>query len=148
MAEVHNEYYRKLREKKRLMQRVDEKELQALELRKRGLSYQAIADTMGYKDKSAVYSMVKKCLERVQLDINSSATELKAMELARLDDLLVKLNNKLDLDSLSATDLTQLCNTIIKVQDQRSKLEGLYAPTKLEQDVSVKNHEQALEELA
>ena len=58
--------------------------LQALELRKAGASYDAIARQCGYASKSGAYQAVQRELHRM---MQEPADDVRTLEVARLDDL-------------------------------------------------------------
>jgi len=96
-----------------------ERQRQALELRKAGLGYQAIADQLGYKSPSGAYAAIRAALKAT---IQEPANEVRAMELARLDDLLHGIwsaavgGNVLKLDR------------VLGIMKRRAELLGLDAP--------------------
>lgn len=61
-----------------------EREAAAMRLRARGASYAAIADQLGYCDRSAARKAVQRGLNAT---VAEPAAELRDLELARLDDL-------------------------------------------------------------
>lgn len=58
------------------------RDAQALRLRARGMSYQQIADEVGYSEKGAAYKAVQRGMEET---IGEAAEEVRALEVARLD---------------------------------------------------------------
>lgn len=80
--------------------RIAERRREAWELRKRGKSFQAIADELGYS-KSSAERDIKVMLEELNQKTLESAAEARALDLARLDDVLaawygLALREKLD----------------------------------------------------
>ena len=65
-----------------------ERKLQALELRKAGASYQAIAEQLGYSGASGAFAAVKAALRDT---LREPAAELRELEVARLDAALLAL---------------------------------------------------------
>lgn len=97
---------------------------QALELRKAGLTYEKIADALGIA-KSYAHEIIMKGLESIKEDIKTDATTLVALEVERLDALLRSLwANK---------DNPRHADTILKIMERKAKLQGLDAPTRIEQ---------------
>ena len=62
-----------------------ERERQALTFRKGGATFEAIAAHLGYHNHSGAYKAVRRAMQRT---LQEPADELRALELARLDDLL------------------------------------------------------------
>ena len=97
---------------------------QALELRKAGLTYEKIAEALGIA-KSYAHEIIMKGLESIKEDIKTDATTLVALEVERLDALLRSLwANK---------DNPRHADTILKIMERKAKLQGLDAPTRIEQ---------------
>lgn len=65
-----------------------EKAAKAIELRKAGKSFQAIADELGYGSDSAAFKAVQRALKAIA---GEPAEELRTLELQRLDDLNASL---------------------------------------------------------
>ena len=101
------------------------KKLQALELRKAGLSYDAIAQELGYKTKAGVYRAVMAALKKT---LQEPADELRKVEVERLDVLLAAMWEK--------RDKPLYTDRIIKIMERRAKLLGLDAPDKHEVEIS------------
>jgi AraC-like DNA-binding protein len=70
-----------------------ERQAEALRLRSRGLSYQKIAEELGYNDASAASKAIKTALDAT---IREPAEDVRALELGRLDDLYAKVSDILD----------------------------------------------------
>jgi hypothetical protein len=122
-----------------------ERDAEACELRLRGLSYRAIAKQMGYADQMGAYEAVKRSLSAV---IAEPAEQVRQQELERLNTMweqaleiakrfhvtvqqgrVVYANGepvKDDAPALAAM------NTLLKIQERRSRLLGLDAPVKHE----------------
>ncbi|MFD9618490.1 hypothetical protein ACFWB2_14640 [Streptomyces virginiae] len=64
------------------------RDAEAAELRSQGLSYQAIADRMGYASKSSTWEAVQRALKAI---VEEPAENLRQLELQRLDAELVRL---------------------------------------------------------
>lgn len=104
-----------------------ERRLQALDLRKRGLSYRAIGDKLGI-DFTTAYKDVMAELKRLAAENHDKADELRAMELERLD-MLIK-----GLEPMATVGNPGAVNSYIKCMERRAKLLGLDAPTKVQVD--------------
>lgn len=100
-----------------------DKQQQALELRKGGLSYQQISSYMGCS-KGYAYKLVKKGLEELTDKVRNSADELRELENSRLDMLWSKAY------STARNGDMQAVNTCIKISERRAKLNGLDSPTR------------------
>jgi len=122
-----------------------ERQREALELRKRGLSFDAIATQVGYADRSAARKAIRVAIAEITRE---PAEEVKKLELERLDALYVSAMAIVDAapsipddegpdEAYDAAMKTRLdaIRTALKVSERRSKLEGLDAPVKT-QDVS------------
>ncbi len=109
-----------------------ERQKTALELRKRGGSFDNIAATMGIS-KSTAHNLVHKAIDQLKTTTLKKAEELKVLDLERLDSMLVGIYPK-----ATAGDAKAI-NAVIKLMDQRAKLLGLYAPTKSEVQGEVKH---------
>lgn len=100
-----------------------DKQMQALTLRKAGVSYQSIADALGYKTAGGAWVAVKAGLKKT---LQEPADELRTLELARLDDMLKAIASNVQAGNLTAIDRA------LKIQDRRAKLLGLDMPAKVE----------------
>jgi hypothetical protein len=111
---------------------ITNRQIMALDLRKSGFSYRAIADRTHTTHVQA-YRDVQNELKRLSEISLESAGELRLMELERLDIAIKGLMPFVEAGSaIHATALT-------KVIAERSKLLGLYAPEKYEEQVTVKH---------
>lgn len=109
-----------------------QRQIMALELRKAGFSYRAIAERCHVTHMQA-YRDVQSELKRLD-DIGlETAVELRSMELERLDMAIKGLMPFVEAGS--AMHVTAL----VKVIAERSKLLGLYAPEQFEEKVTVVN---------
>lgn len=98
-----------------------ERQLQALELRKRGIPYRDIARALGWASASTAYEAVQKLLEK---RVRENADELVEMELERLDHLYQTL---LKTAMGGGRGAARAAEVAIKVLERRSKLLGLDA---------------------
>ncbi len=94
----------------------------ALELRKAGVSYQQIADALGYKDASGAWRAVKAGLKKT---LQEPADDLRKLELERLDSAAAAIYPSVKQGQYGAIDRW------IKIMERRAKLLGLDAPTKI-----------------
>jgi hypothetical protein len=93
-----------------------ERKLQALELRKAGASYQAIAEQLGYSGASGAFAAVKAALRDT---LREPAQELRELELARLDAALLALWRRVQDGDEKAID------RMLAIMKRRSELLGL-----------------------
>lgn len=114
---------RKATEKAALLQR----RLEALELRKRGLSYRAIGERLGV-DHKVIYNEVMAELKRLADESQDKAAEIRALELERLDALIKGL------EPMAMVGNPGAVNSYIKCMERRAKYLGLDEPTKFEHD--------------
>lgn len=99
-----------------------ERQRQALELRKAGKGFQAIADQLGYSDASGAYRAVTAALQKT---LQEPADDLRRMELERLDALHGVLWAQAQDGDQGAVD------RLLRVMERRARLLGLDAPTKI-----------------
>lgn len=98
-----------------------ERERQALELRKAGLTLDAIAKQMGLSGAPVVHGMVTRALDRI---VTPVAEEYKKLELERLDALYRAMAPAALQGKWLAVD------RCLAIMDRRAKLLGLDAPQK------------------
>lgn len=96
-----------------------ERQRQALELRKSGITYEAIAAQLGYRTAAGAHKAVSTALKRT---LQEPADDVRKIELERLDALLEDLWKK--------KDRPFVVDRILRVMERRAKLLGLDAPTK------------------
>ena len=98
-----------------------ERQRRALELRKAGMTYQGIADRLGYSGVSGCYKAIRAAIRAV---VKEPAEEVLALELQRLDDLLAGV-----WVAARQGDVAKL-DRVLKIMARRASLLGLDAPTK------------------
>lgn len=101
-----------------------EQRIKCLQLRKLGLSYQEIGDQLGISRQQA-HKHVWKALDQYAITTEEEVAEAKATELARLDGMLKGHYPKAMAGHVGSA---QIC---LKINERRSKLLGLDAPTKI-----------------
>jgi transposase-like protein len=106
--------------KRRIMAR--QHEADGLALRKSGATYEAIARDLGVSVQSA-HRAVKRALERLNGEIAESVTDVRRMELERLDAMLGALCPKAARGNLTAVD------RVLHIMERRAKLLGLDTPS-------------------
>lgn len=103
-----------------------DREVKVLELRRAGLTWQRIAEEVGYADHTGAYAAYKRAIKRTQ---QQPADELREQELDRIDRLQLALWPKaMKGDNASV-------NTIVRLMERRARLLGLDTPIKIQQDV-------------
>lgn len=101
------------------------RELEALELRKKGMSYDAIGEALGIS-KSGAYLCVMRALESITKEAAEEADAVRQLELERLDAALVGLSTRIQHGDPAAV------TAMIRVSERRARLLGLDKPTKSE----------------
>ena len=96
--------------------RGQERQRQALELRKAGSSYPEIAQALGYSSKSAAYNAVTALLQRLDRE---AAGDMLTLELARLDTMQRVLAPRI------LKGETDAIHAALRVMERRAKLAGL-----------------------
>lgn len=94
-----------------------EKRKQALDLRRAGLSFEEIAEAVGYGNRGSAHRAVKQGIKDITRE---SASELVELELLRLDDMFAGFYEKARDGDLFAVDRA------LKIMDQRARFLGLY----------------------
>lgn len=100
-----------------------EKASQALEMRRRGLPYREIAKALGYATPSGAKALIDWSY---QATLRENLEEARELELERLDSYAVKAEALFEADPAAGLD------RLIKLAEQRCKVQGLYAPQKTE----------------
>ena len=103
--------------------KIRERQARALRLRLAGASYDAIAREVGFADRSNARRDVMAAIEEI---IREPAEEVRAMELARLDAMLLGLWPK-----ASKGDAVAVAH-VLRIQDRRASYLGLDASKRLE----------------
>ena len=98
-------------------------QIKALELRRMGKGYVEIATALDIS-KSQAHRLVQDGLEDAREQVESSAVELKAEEVSRLDAMLAGLWPDARKGHLGSID------RVLRIMERRAKLLGLDAPTK------------------
>jgi len=108
-----------------------EKQAQALELRKAGMTFQDIADKLGYADHKGAHKAVMTALRKT---IQEPADELRKLELERLDVMLKSLW------PFVLKGSPRHVEQALKVMDRRASYLGLDAPKQVEDHRTVTLH--------
>jgi len=96
--------------------RAHERHLQALELRKAGVTYEVIATQLGYANASGARKAVVSALKAT---LREPAAELRELELARLDAMLLPLWRPVQAGDEKAVDRA------LRIMERRARLLGL-----------------------
>jgi len=104
-----------------------DRQMQALELRKAGVSYSDIAKNLGYKSASGAFAAVRSALKKT---LREPADELRTLELERLDALWFTYY------PMAKRGDRQAMDRCIRIMERRARLLGLDAPQRTEQTVA------------
>lgn len=107
-----------------------EREKQALHLRKAGASYRAIGEQLGVSHEQ-VRRDIEKALEYIREDVSTDARKLRDIEAARLDDMWLKLQSKLNPKQGEPLEYKAI-DTALRIMERRAKLLGLDAPVQIQ----------------
>ena len=100
-----------------------DRHLQALELRKAGATYQAIADQLGYAHARGAHKAVASALKAT---LREPADDVRELEIQRLDAALLAIWRRVQAGDYAAID------RLLGIINSRAKLTGTFAPKKLE----------------
>jgi hypothetical protein len=98
------------------------RQTEALRLRQSGMTFQEIADVLGYADPTGARGAVLAALQTTVVEPNN---EMRSLELTRLDALLAALWPTALAGDQGAID------RVLKIQERRAKMLGLDAPPKM-----------------
>lgn len=102
---------------------IQENIAQAVELRKAGATYEQIGKSLGLS-RSRAHQLVQEGLEVIREQIKIDANLVMALELDRLDAMLLSLwKDKKN---------PRVADTILRIMERKHKLQGLEAPTRIE----------------
>jgi len=102
-----------------------ELEDKAFELRKDSKSYREIGAELGVSPAGA-YQAVMRVLDRMEAELKEPAKKVRAMELAKLDQLEAVVKSKAKTGDLFAAD------RLLKIMERRARLTGIDMPTKVQ----------------
>jgi DNA-binding CsgD family transcriptional regulator len=106
-----------------------EREREALELRKTGMTREGIAEAMGLSV-SGAFGAVSRALARLVTECTEGANELRRLEVERLDHMLAAISPAIDEGDLAAIDRA------LRIQERRAKLLGLDSPSQQQLDIT------------
>lgn len=104
-----------------------DRELKVLELRRAGLTWQRIAEEVGYKDHSGAYMAYKRAMKRT---LQQPADELRQQELDRIDRLQLAAWAEAMKGHVGSIAV------IIRLMERRARLLGLDTPIRIEQEIT------------
>ena len=116
-----------------------EKEIQIIELRRAGVTWERIAIQTGFKNASGAYKMYQRAAERM---VRPHLEEYRDMQLDRLERMHQAVWMRAKEGDLRAID------TALRISDREAKLLGLDAPTKITAEVTVYEGQQLIEHTA
>lgn len=110
-----------------------ERRIKSLEYRKQGYTYREIGKILGASSRT-IHQDITAALEELRKETLKETSELRALELSRLDDLIygiyteysIEYNGKRFVKDLNAID------RLLKVYSERVKLIGVNAPEQIE----------------
>lgn len=100
-----------------------ERVLQAVELRKAGMSFQAIADRLGWKTRNAAFMAIQKYIASTTYE---AVEALRAVEAERLDAMQLQYWPQAIQGDVDSAEL------VLKIMARRAKMFGLDAPQRTE----------------
>lgn len=105
-----------------------DKEIAALNLRRKGYSYRQIAAELGCHE-DTIYHSVKRALAKLCAEIKESAEEVRRLEIERYDGFLKALQPAIEDGDVKAI------STALRISEARRKLLGLDIPVKHEVEI-------------
>jgi len=108
---------------------VIDRERRVLELRRAGVTFDVIAQEVGYSNSSGAYHAFHRALKRTLN--NAGAEEMREVELDRLDRL-----QRFAWTAAARGELKAI-ETVLRIMTRRARLLGLDMPVKVEQEVTV-----------
>ena len=103
--------------------------LAALELRKKGWTFERIAEELGYAGRQAAFKAVMDALKEAHRE---PADEMRSLEAARLDDLMESLWEDIGPEDVAVVD------RILRIMERRARLLGLDMPSESKVDHTIK----------
>ena len=116
--------------KRRLKAR--ERWLEALELRKKGTTFEVIADLLDYAGPGGAYKAVMSALKE---SFSEPVAEMRKLEATRLDEMQEKISGNV---GPGKDDGLPVVDRLLRIMDRRAKLLGLDEPEKSEVEHTVK----------
>lgn len=104
---------------------ITERRTRAIQLRRSGMSWDAIAADLGYKSRGAACQDVNRALQRQVAEQANQLAEYRVLEDGHLDDLRRRMMNVLM--SGSADQQMKATDRLVRVAERKAKLNGLDA---------------------
>lgn len=114
-----------------------ERRVQALELRKAGLTYDQIAERIGIS-RSQAHGYVTKALNALDAKAAETAEQLRRLEVERIDKML----SGLWLRAVGTRDVPSdplVVDRVVKLMERRARLLGLDAPAKAQVELALES---------
>jgi hypothetical protein len=112
-----------------------EKERKVLEYRRGGLTFDLIADRLGYASASGAHKAYLSACNRI---VYEDVVEVRKSEMDRLDIAQAAIWGDLtDTQNVDANTRARLVLALIKIMERRARLLGLDMPTKAQVEVSI-----------
>jgi hypothetical protein len=112
-----------------------EKERKVLEFRRGGLTFDLIAERLGYASASGAHKAYLSACNRI---VYEDVVEVRKSEMDRLDIAQAAIWGDLtDTQNVDANTRARLVLALIKIMERRARLLGLDMPTKAQVEVSV-----------
>jgi DNA-binding CsgD family transcriptional regulator len=108
-------------------QEVRDREAEVVRLRRQGMTFDDIADAVGFTNKGTAYTTWKNANARI---IVEDVEEIRKLEGERLDTAQAAI-----WDDVLAGDVAAV-NTLLRLMDRRSKLFGLDSPVRVQAEVT------------
>jgi hypothetical protein len=112
-----------------------EKERKVLEFRRGGLTFDLIAERLGYASASGAHKAYLSACNRI---VYEDVVEVRKSEMDRLDIAQAAIWGDLtDTQNVDANTRARLVLALIKIMERRARLLGLDMPTKAQVEVSI-----------
>lgn len=112
-----------------------EKERKVLEYRRGGLTFDLIAERLGYASASGAHKAYLSACNRI---VYEDVVEVRKSEMDRLDIAQAAIWGDLtDTQNVDANTRARLVMALIKIMERRARLLGLDMPTKAQVEVSI-----------
>lgn len=106
-----------------------EKRVEALQLRKKKMSYRDIAKALGLSTAMMAWRYVQDAIKDIPKEV---AEEVRALEIQDCEEDLLRLNEKISAGNLSIGDHCKVLGTKVKIREQLARYRGTYAPVRAE----------------
>jgi hypothetical protein len=142
------EYAKRANRKKRILNKTDDRELQALEMRQAGHTYDSISNALGLANASSSRHIVERVMAKKVALTEEAAAKYRESEIQRLEVIQDDLTEGLEAHGADSSQGLKIVFAIIKVGERIAKIRGSDAATKTESTVNIGiSHEEALDQL-